>query len=79
MVLKPTSAILWLSIEDDHSEIKLGYLFLTDDCNSWVSAGDGWLFMRLARLPAVVERWGLSSSMGNGCGAIDWLFWLLTV
>ncbi|KAF5487470.1 hypothetical protein CGCS363_v013910 [Colletotrichum siamense] len=64
-------AIPWSSIEDDHSETKPGYSFLADDRNSWVSAGDGWLFMRLARSPAAAERWGLSSSMGNGRGATD--------
>ncbi|KAK7433632.1 hypothetical protein CaCOL14_013366 [Colletotrichum acutatum] len=60
-------AIPWSSIEDDHSETKPGYSFLTDDRNGWVSAGDGWLFMRLARSPAAAERWGLSStSTGRG-------------
>ncbi|KAF4921051.1 ATP-dependent DNA helicase Q-like 3 [Colletotrichum fructicola] len=63
-------AIPWPSIEDDHSETKPGYSFLADDRNSWVSAGDGWLFTRLARSPAAAERWGLSS-MGNGHGATD--------
>ncbi|KAF5483092.1 hypothetical protein CGCA056_v015150 [Colletotrichum aenigma] len=63
-------AIPWSSIEDDHSETKPGYSFLADDRNSWVSAGDGWLFMRLARSPAAAERWGLSS-IGNGRGTTD--------
>ncbi|KAH0425029.1 hypothetical protein CcaCcLH18_11248 [Colletotrichum camelliae] len=47
--------------------------------NTWVSAGDGWLFMRLAWSPADVERWGLSSSVGNGCRTTDQAFQLSAV
>ncbi|KXH69608.1 hypothetical protein CSAL01_12759 [Colletotrichum salicis] len=71
-------AIPWSSIEDDHSETKPGYSFLAVDRNGWVSAGDGWLFRRLARSPAAAERWGLNST-SNARGSTDRPFQLSAV
>ncbi|KAH0424146.1 hypothetical protein CcaCcLH18_11710 [Colletotrichum camelliae] len=63
-------AIPWSSIKDDHSKTKPGYSFLANNRNSWVSAGDGWLFMQLARSPANAERWGISTT-GNSRRTTD--------
>ncbi|KXH39658.1 hypothetical protein CSAL01_12557 [Colletotrichum salicis] len=56
-------AIPWLSIEDDHSETKVGYSFLSDDRNGWVRQADGWVFQRIAGSMELRRRWGLEGEL----------------
>ncbi|KAF6806228.1 hypothetical protein CMUS01_14418, partial [Colletotrichum musicola] len=57
--------IPWSSIEDDHSETKVGYSFLSDDRNEWVGKADGWVFRRLTDCAEARRRWGLEGSRGG--------------
>ncbi|KAM7192758.1 hypothetical protein V8F33_008219 [Rhypophila sp. PSN 637] len=41
--------IEWTKIEDDHSEDSIGYSFLQDDRNPWVSAGNRWVLKQMFR------------------------------
>ncbi|KJZ69024.1 hypothetical protein HIM_11583 [Hirsutella minnesotensis 3608] len=39
--------IEWRKMEDDHGEDRVGYSFLTDERNEWLSKGEGWVLERI--------------------------------
>ncbi len=39
--------IEWRKMEDDHSEDRVGYSFLTDERNEWLGKGEGWVLGRI--------------------------------
>jgi hypothetical protein len=50
-------AICWDTMEDDHSEDRVGYSFLRDDRNSWLAEGEGWIVRRLLQRPGKRAEW----------------------
>ncbi|KAK3933608.1 P-loop containing nucleoside triphosphate hydrolase protein [Diplogelasinospora grovesii] len=50
-------AIPWTKIEDDYSEDRIGYSFLKDERNGWVSQGTGWVMQQMIRQPAKQAEW----------------------
>ncbi|KAM7210418.1 hypothetical protein V8F06_014191, partial [Rhypophila decipiens] len=49
--------IEWTKVEDDHSEDGIGYSFLQDDRNPWVSAGNGWVLKQMFRSEERQAEW----------------------
>lgn len=47
----------WVRAEDDHSDETVGYSFLTDDRNRWVTAGRDWVVRRIACAPETAASW----------------------
>jgi hypothetical protein len=50
-------AIPWTAIEDDHSEDRVGYSFLSDDRNTWIGRGNGWIVRQMVRRPEKQAEW----------------------
>jgi superfamily II DNA helicase RecQ len=50
--------IPWSSVEDDHSEDRIGYSFLDDDRNGeWLQAGKNWVMRRIGESQAQRKSW----------------------
>ena len=50
-------AIRWEELEDDHSEDRVGYLFLTDKRNKWAAEGGKFVLGRMLSSPKAKARW----------------------
>ncbi|RSL82730.1 hypothetical protein CEP52_016890 [Fusarium oligoseptatum] len=50
--------IPWSSVEDDHSEDKIGYSFLDDDRNGeWMHAGKNWIMRKIGESQVYRKSW----------------------
>lgn len=49
--------IEWSRLEDDHSEDRVGYSFLQDQRNGWLSKGDDWVIKRIVESKARCRTW----------------------
>jgi hypothetical protein len=56
-------AIPWTTIEDDHSEDRVGYSFLKDDRHVWIGRGTGWIVQKIVQQPAKQAEWLSSDTM----------------
>ena len=50
-------AIDWAGTEDDTTDQTRGYSFLTDSRNEWAAGGPLWLARKVAKQPALRQRW----------------------
>ena len=50
-------AIRWEELEDDHSEDRVGYSFLTDERNKWAVEGERFVLGRMLSSPQAKARW----------------------
>lgn len=57
--------IPWAQIQDDHSEERVGYSFLTDDRNTWVQQGEHWVFSRIRQSQLARQRWLQETAAGQ--------------
>lgn len=56
--------IEWASMEDDHSEDRVGYSFLQDDRNAWVGKGKDWVLRRIIESRQKRDEWIASGTDG---------------
>ena len=50
-------AIRWEELEDDHSEDRVGYSFLTDERNEWAAEGGKFVLGQILSSPQAKARW----------------------
>lgn len=58
-------SIEWSELEDDHSEDRVGYSFLHDERNAWLSKGDEWVLRRILESKERRKAWFSEGSGGD--------------
>jgi superfamily II DNA helicase RecQ len=56
--------IRWEQFEDDQRHDITGYSFIQDQRNTWLQAGDGWVFKQLVQSASLQKTW-ISTSAGD--------------
>ncbi|PWI64632.1 hypothetical protein PCL_09489 [Purpureocillium lilacinum] len=60
--------IEWSRLEDDHSEDRVGYSFLQDQRNGWLTKGDEWVLQRISESKAHRKAWFSNDSSIRASG-----------
>lgn len=58
-------SIEWSELEDDYSEDRVGYSFLHDERNAWLSKGDEWVLRRILESKERRKAWFSEGSGGD--------------
>ncbi|KAG6979012.1 ATP-dependent DNA helicase Q-like 3 [Fusarium oxysporum f. sp. conglutinans] len=64
--LEALPKIEWTTMEDDHSEARVGYSFLTDSRNEWVAKGKNWILNHILESKRRQKEW-LSEGPDGTC------------
>ncbi|RFN54793.1 putative ATP-dependent dna helicase q1 [Fusarium flagelliforme] len=64
--LEALPKIEWTKMEDDHSEARVGYSFLTDSRNEWVVKGKNWVLNQILESKRRQKEW-LSEGPDGSC------------